>query len=330
MFTTRARWLAGGIVAALVLSPSVPAGAHYRRPVGRYVVPGDRAYPEGIVREPGTPYFYVGGMTDGTIWRGRIDQPRLEVFLPGGQDGRTSAVGMKITQGRLVVAGGTTGKVFVYRTRDRQLLHVFDSGARDGLVNDVAVAPNGDAYVTDSFRPVLYRITAAQLAKREIDQPLRTHVDFAGTPVRYDTGVNEEGINGNGLVVTPDGRFVLMADTNSQAFYRISTRTGAVDPIDLGGVTDIGADGLLLRDGTLYSVTSVFHPEGEISVLRLSKDYSRAQVQRRINGRGMDFPSTAAFDGDDLLVVNFQFQKAEPALPFTVVRVSLCTTAGLR
>jgi sugar lactone lactonase YvrE len=324
MITTRARRLFGGVLAAtLVLSTSAPAGAHDRQPVSRYVVPGDQAYPEGVVREPGTPYFYVSGMADGTIWRGRIDQPRLQVFLPGGQHGRTASVGMKITRGRLVVAGGATGKVFVHSTRTGRLLHVFDSGARDGLVNDVAIAPNGDAYVTDSFRPVLYRITAAQLADGQVDQPLRTAVHFAGTQVEYDEGVNEEGINGNGLVVTPDGRFVLVADTNSQAFYRISTTTGAVDPIDLGGVTDIGADGLLLRDGTLYSVTSVFHPEGEISVLRLSEDWSRARVQRRINGRGMDLPSTAAFDGDDLLVVNFQYQATTPNLPFTVVRVSL-------
>ncbi|PRY30464.1 SMP-30/gluconolactonase/LRE family protein [Pseudosporangium ferrugineum] len=324
MVTTRTRRLFGGVLAAtLVFSPPTPADAHDRRPVGRYVVPGDEAYPEGIVREPGTPYFYVGGMTGGTIWRGRIDQPRLRVFLPGGQHGRTSAVGMKISRGRLVVAGGVTGKVFVYSTRTGRLLHVFDSGAHDGLVNDVAIAPNGDAYVTDSFRPVLYRITAAQLSSRQVDQPLRTFVGFAGTPVKYDPGVNEEGINGNGLVVTPDGRFVLMADTNSQALYRIGTGTGGVDPIDLGGVTDIGADGLLLRAGTLYSVTSVFHPEGEISLLRLSDDYSRAEVRRRINGRGMDYPSTAAFDGDDLLVVNFQFQSTRPNLPFTVVRVRL-------
>ncbi|HEX7303825.1 superoxide dismutase [Lentzea sp.] len=319
MSSARARRLLGGVLtAALALSASPAAQAHGHHAVDRYVVPGDKAYPEGIVREPGTPYFYVGGTTDGTIWRGRVDQPRLRVFLPGGRDGRTTAVGMKITRGLLVVAGGATGKVFAYSTRTGKLVHVFDSGARDGLVNDVAIAPNGDAYVTDSFRPVLYRITAAQLASRDVDQPLRTFVDFTGTPVKY-----EEGINGNGLVVTPDGRYVLMADTNSQAFHRIGTATGAITPVDLGGVTDIGSDGLLLRDGLLYSVTSLFHPEGEISVLRLSDDYSRARVQRRINGRGMDVPSTAAFDGDDLLVVNFQYQIAEPNLPFTVVRVGL-------
>lgn len=323
MFTTRARLLGGVLAVALAFSVAAPADARSRHPVGRYVVPGDQAYPEGIVREPGTPYFYVSGTADGTIWRGRMDRPRLEVFLPGGQQGRTTAVGLKITRGRLVVAGGATGKVFVHSTRTGRLLRVFDSGARDGLVNDVAIAPHGDAYVTDSARPVLYRITAAQLENGPIDQPLETVVDFTGTPVDYSAGVDEGGVNANGLVVTPDGRYVLMADTNSRAFYRISTATGAVVPIDLGGVTDIGADGLLLRDGKLYSITSYLHPEGEISVLRLSADYSRAHVQRRINGRSMDHPSTAAFAGDDLLVVNFQFQKAVPTLPFSVVRVKL-------
>ncbi|MFD4641062.1 SMP-30/gluconolactonase/LRE family protein [Lentzea sp. NPDC058436] len=321
MFTTRA--LGGVLTAALAfsaLAPATPAGAHGREPISRYVVPGDKAYPEGIAHEPGSPYFYVSGTTDGTIWRGRLDQPRLRVFLPGGQHGRTTAVGMKISQGRLIVAGGATGKVFVHSVHTGQLLHVFDSGTRDGLVNDVAIAPNGDAYVSDSIRPVLYRITSAQLKSRQVEQPLRTAVSFVGTPVKYEP---EGVINGNGLVVTPDGRYVLMADTNSQAFYRISTRTGAVLPIDLGGVTDIGSDGLLLRGGKLYSVTSLFHPEGEISVLQLNDDYSRAKVQHRINGRGMDVPSTAVFDGGDLLVVNFQYQIAEPNLPFTVVRVKL-------
>jgi len=35
----------------------------------------------------------------------------------------------------------------------------------------------------------------------------------------------------------------------------------------------------------------------------------------------MGRPSTAAFDGRDLLVVNFQFQVTEPHPPFDVVRV---------
>ncbi|MEU0677237.1 hypothetical protein ABZ330_30915 [Streptomyces sp. NPDC006172] len=35
----------------------------------------------------------------------------------------------------------------------------------------------------------------------------------------------------------------------------------------------------------------------------------------------MHSPSTAAFDGHDLLVVNFHFQIAEPKLPFDVVRI---------
>ncbi|WP_198154181.1 SMP-30/gluconolactonase/LRE family protein [Catenuloplanes japonicus] len=319
MSTSKNRRRYGAALAAIVLlAAGTATPAQAGTPRGRYVVPGDQTHPEGIVRQEGSPYFYVGGTGDGTVYRGHVDRPRLEVFLPGGQDGRTTAVGMKISDGRLIVAGGATGKVFVYSIRTRALLHVFDSGATSTLVNDVAIAPNGDAYVSDSFHPVLYRITAGELADRRVHQELRTAVDFTGTEVVY-----EDGINGNGLVVTPDGRYVLMADTNSQALYRISTGTGRITRIDLSGVNDIGPDGMLLRDGTLYSVTSLFHPEGEIAVLRLSRDYSRATVVRRINGRGMDMPSTGAFDGGDMLVVNFQWQIENPHLPFTVVRVAL-------
>ena len=88
--------------------------------------------------------------------------------------------------------------------------------------------------------------------------------------------------------MTPDGCYVLTADTNSQAFYRTGIKTGDVEQIDLGGVSDISADGLLLREGMLFSISSLLRPEG-----------------------------------DDLLVDNFQYQSTEPNLPFTVVQVRL-------
>ncbi|MET7683020.1 SMP-30/gluconolactonase/LRE family protein [Streptomyces sp. NPDC005423] len=307
------------VTSLLVLGSASAADAVPHRPsaIDRYIVPGEQTHPEGIARQAGTPYFFVSGTNDGAIYRGRVDRRELEVFLPGGEDGRTTAVGMKISHGRLIVAGGATGKVFVYDVRSGALLHVFDSGARNTLVNDVAIAPDGDAYVTDSYNPALYRITAAQLASEQVDQELHVAVDFEGTQVTY-----EDGINGNGVVVTADGRYVLMADTNSRALYRISTSTGVITHMDLGGGSDIGADGLLLRGDHLYSITSLDHPEGEISILRLSHDYARLEVVRKINGKGMDHPSTAAFDGRDLLVVNFQWMIDHPDLPFTVVRVT--------
>ncbi|MGK3942264.1 hypothetical protein ABK046_27950 [Streptomyces caeruleatus] len=83
----------------------------------------------------------------------------------------------------------------------------------------------------------------------------------------------------------------------------------------------LSGDGLLLRGNTLTAVTELDHPEGQISVLKLSHDYTRAKLVRTVHGHGMHSPSTAAFDGCALLIVNFQFQIADPQLPFSVARV---------
>lgn len=307
----------GGAAPALAASSHTTVARHQGHRPTSYTIPGDKTYPEGIARQHGTPYFYVGSTSDGTVYRGDVHQSATQVFLPGGQDGRVSVAGMKTDRaGRLIVAGGATGKVFVYDTRTRALLHVFDTGRSDVFLNDVALAPNGDAYVSDSIHPALWHITAAELKTEAVRQPLRVGVDLSRSPMVYD-----DGFNGNGLVVTGDGRYVLLADYNDYAFYRIDLRTHQVVPIDLGGAKGVSGDGLLLRGHTLTAVTELDHPEGQISILRLSHDYRRAELVRTVHGHGMHSPSTAAFDGCDLLIVNFQFQIADPRLPFNVVRV---------
>ncbi|RPF38118.1 hypothetical protein EDD92_8234 [Streptomyces sp. TLI_185] len=309
----------------LVLAGAAPALADSNGDTARhpaplptsYTIPGDKTYPEGIARQHGTPYFYVGSTSDGTIYRGDVHQSATKVFLPGGQDGRVSVAGMKTDRaGRLIVAGGATGKVFVYDTRTRTLLHVFDTGRSDVFLNDVALAPNGDAYISDSIHPALWHITAAELTNKAVQQPLRVGVDLTHSPMVYNAG-----FNGNGLVVTDNGRYVLLADYNDYAFYRIDLRSHQVVPIDLGGAKGVSGDGLLLRGNTLTAVTELDNPDGQIAVLKLSHDYTRARLVRTVHGHGMHSPSTAAFDGCDLLIVNFQFQIADPHLPFNVVRV---------
>ena len=237
----------GGTAPALAASGGdAPHAAAWRHPEplpASYSIPGDKTYPEGIARQQGTPFFYVGSTSDGTIYRGDVHQSATKVFLPGGKDGRTSVAGMKSDRaGRLIVAGGATGKVFVYDTRTRALLHVFDTGRTDTFLNDVALAPNGDAYISDSIHPALWHITAAELKSKQVQQPLHVGVDLTNSPMVYD-----DGFNGNGLVVTDNGRYVLLADYNDYAFYRVDLRTHQVVPVDLGGAKGVSGDGLLRR-----------------------------------------------------------------------------------
>ncbi len=77
---------------------------------GRYVLPGEEVFPEGIAYRPETGDFFVGSTTDGTVFRGKVgggDGSEAEVFLGPGRDGRETAIGMKVDErGRLFIAGG--------------------------------------------------------------------------------------------------------------------------------------------------------------------------------------------------------------------------------
>src|SRR5688572_17332202 len=105
------------VVAALALLPILLAVGSAASPTGyaaprpsEYILPGETVFPEGVAFDQRTGFFYVSSTTDGTIFRGELSEEMTSVFLPGGQDGRTTAVGLKVDdQGRLFIAGGGTG-----------------------------------------------------------------------------------------------------------------------------------------------------------------------------------------------------------------------------
>ena len=46
-------------------------------------------YPESVTVDQSSGTFFVDSVKEGTIYKGKIAQPGLEVFSPGGADGRT-------------------------------------------------------------------------------------------------------------------------------------------------------------------------------------------------------------------------------------------------
>ena len=153
--------LAAGLlgVAAASFTPLAGRVAGAQSAAQLYVLPGDAVFPEGIAYQASTGDFFVSSTTDGAIFRGNVGQSVATPFLPGGGDGRTTAVGLKVDeQNRLFIAGGGTGRLFVYDASTAQLIRRFDTGASPTFINDVALTPAGDAYFTDSMSPFLYRV----------------------------------------------------------------------------------------------------------------------------------------------------------------------------
>jgi len=114
--------LALGLLPALTAAQATPEAspaAVSASTVSEFALPGDQVFPEGVAYDMAMGEFYIGSTTDGTIYRGNLATGEVEVFSPGGDNGRTTAIGMKVDEdGLLYVAGGATGTVFVYNTRD--------------------------------------------------------------------------------------------------------------------------------------------------------------------------------------------------------------------
>ena len=316
---------------ALTLAGAVPAAAHDTRgsewhrpglpttylldPVGPAA---DDIYPEGIATRGNE--FYVSSTTDGTIYRGRLDQPTATPFLPGGEDGRVVAAGLKVDRGTLLVAGGPTGLVWAYDLRTRALTGSWQV-VQDGtpaFINDLAVSPRGDVYVTDSSRPVLYRIDARErrTTQTELLEPV---VSFEGTDFTFD-----QDINANGIVVSRDGRYAVVAKPRTGELFRVGLKDGSVVRVDLGGGS-VAGDGLLLDGRTLYAAEWTAGPPQSVVKVALSRDLASGTVVSRTSDPSFDDPTTIARAGRSLLAVNSQFEirfggGGTPG-PFTVSRI---------
>jgi Cu-Zn family superoxide dismutase len=276
-----------------------------------YVLPGEDVFPEGVAFDRSSGYFYVSSTTNGAIFRGHVNNPLTEVFLPGNQDGRTTATGLEVDhQGRLFVSGGGSPMVFVYEAGSGTLLAALGvEGA--GFINDVAVTPNGDAFFTDSLVPVIYRVSQDASGAYVVEDWL----DLTGTAIEY-----VQGFNVNGIVVSQDGRYLIVVQSNTGELFRIEIATREVVQIDLGGAVVTAGDGLVLRGRRLFVVRNAL---GQIDIVRLALERARGKVAGSITDDSFAFPTTADFARGRLLVVNSQFNQrgGEPVLPFTVSAV---------
>jgi Cu-Zn family superoxide dismutase len=297
---TRSFAMLGAAAATLALGSVAAADSAATRVFT--LTPSTHANPEGVAVDPRTGAFFVSAVGDGTIYRGTLGDPSIKEFIPGAAG--KMAVGLKIASGRLFVAGGTTGNLLVYDLASRRQVAAFETGA-GGLLNDLAIMPSGDVYVTDSIRPTLWHVTAAQVRAGGG----RPEAIAVAPEIVYQAG----SFNLNGIV--PFGEHSLIAvQSITGALFRIDLdgrgrhiRQIAVDPV-------IGGDGLLLDRGRLVVVQGL--PVAQLTFIDLNRDASRGTVVGHLTDPTLRCPSTIAPDGDRYLVVNADFVTNTP--PFTV------------
>jgi sugar lactone lactonase YvrE len=263
--------------------------------------------PEGVAWDPRSQSFFVGIVSTGTIYRATLHDKKLKPFItPSADLPADSAVGMKVFGGKLYVAGGPTGSIYVYSTRTGRQLARFETGS-GGFLNDLVVTPNGDVYVTDSFRPTLWRVSSAKVkAGRGTPEAISI-----GDKIAYTAGM----FNLNGIVVRRGGRELIVVNSFSKSLFRIDLNRGkpgvrAITKIDAPA---LGGDGLLIDRGRLLVVIG---SPARVEVLSLSRSDLRARIVKTLKDGSLRGPSTIARANNRYLVVNADFAGDEQ--PFTV------------
>ena len=287
--------LAAGLTltAAQAAAGQGPAGFGYDLPAAGILL-------EGIGYDPQREIFYVSGVNDGgRIYRGRLGEAAIEVWQPGGVDGRTTARGIDVDDaGRVFVAGGPSGRLWILSAGGATLAALATPAGT--FLNDVAIAPDGAAYFTDSNQPRIWRVARGAGGVWQATLWLDAS---ATVPVVLP------GFNLGGIVATPNGRFLLVAQGTTGRLWRIDLATKEIVEVDLGGASIVNADGIVLRGHTLWVVQNFTR---QITELALDGHWAAARVVSLTPTPANRTFTTAKIAHGRLLMVDSQFGFAPP------------------
>lgn len=271
--------------------------------------PSTHKNPEGVAWDKRSEAFFVGATGDGTIYRGTLNDPTVKEFIPFPANSGRSSVGMKVRRGLLYVAGGGTGNIYVYDLTSKATVATFATGA-GGFLNDLVVTRKGDVYVTDSFRPMLWHVTDAQVKAG------------SGTPGAISVSPKIEFVAGafnlNGIVKRDDGRELIVVNSaNGKLFRVVLTKDGnaarSITAIRGLGKRLTGGDGMIVDRGRLVVV--IGNPAA-LKFVKLSHHRTRGRVVDVRKDATLKGPSTVARAAKRYLVVNADFGTS--TTPFTV------------
>ncbi|MZD04646.1 superoxide dismutase [Streptomyces sp. SID5785] len=294
------------------------AGAEALTVARAIALPGNQAYPESMATDPATGDLYITSFGTGAVYRARAGQTEAETFLPAGTDGRTQAMGTTVDRhGRLWVddASGVT----VYDTADGTRLARFVSPTPgDSLLDDIALTPDGTAYVTDSLLQLVYRLPAATIEDTIAaagTATLDVGFDLNSVVAEHPVGA----ITLNGIESDADGTYLITADMTSGELFRLEPATGGIRKITVSGGALLSADGLLWEKDQLWAAQ--FASDG-VTRVALSADRTTATVTAQVSDGALQHPTALLRLGGSLHVLRSQFGSATLDLPFSVAKVS--------
>jgi Cu-Zn family superoxide dismutase len=209
------------LLAALISCSKDEIGNTFEVANASYALPGDTLFPEGIAYNSQTGNFYTGSVSNGDIVQVNVQSGETKLLATGVSHGRRAATGMKIDKmNRLWVCGGADNKIQVLDL-DGKLIKSWDANALfgSGFIND-CVIDNTHIYFTDSRVRKIYRTSITEIQPGNLEEWLT----FTDSQILYAA----TGTNANGIVSTPDNKYLIIVVSNAGKLYRIEKATKAI------------------------------------------------------------------------------------------------------
>lgn len=298
------------VSSTVLLSTTAQSASAAPDALRRYVLPGERAVPFAVAVIAGR--YYATGAFDGVIYTGDLRTRRATALVDTG-DGVNAIVA---TATRLVVTENTNApaRVRVYDRLSGRRIATFSNGRKDSFTSGVALAANGDAYISDGLLPLVYRIPAAALATQHAGvQPLPVFRSLRGTPA----APTQAGPGMASIVVTSDDRYLLLRrSVVADGLFRVRLADQQVSRVDLHGAVVPAGQGMVLTNADVLYVDGA---DNSLLELRLLDGYQQGRRISLTHPANVDDPRGMALAGDRLLVANFDnFQP-----PFTLSSIPL-------
>jgi len=289
---------------------------------------GDKSFPKIVPALEGAPPegFTIGkghtaynGSIDGSIYKMDLRNGRGEILVPAepGFDPETQCfkLGMRVDprSNYLFVAGCINGDAYIFNADSGEEIMKYQLAAPyESAINDIAITRNA-VYFTDFYQPFIYRLPLSRNGRVPCAADAATAIPLTGD---FESGDNLGGVFANGIVATPDGRTLIVGHSGTSKIFRVDPTTGHADEIlvdpPLVGLQEGGfLDGIILRDGVLYilttDVTETYPPVDRVQVVVLGDDLLTGSLVGTITDPDMDGIASGALHGDSLYVNNARY-----------------------
>ena len=249
-------------------------------------------FPEGVVYDKFNDRFYVSSTANGDIGIVTKDGSYTPFIT---DPALTSTTGLEIDEARklLYVSNSSDGSVGIYNINTGQRVAFIDlkpllPGA-PVFINDIALDPQGNAYVTNSRSPVIYKITP----------------DGTASIFYQDAAFASSGFGFNGIEYgNSNGGYLLVAYTVANQVIKFPVDNPSSYNIVSLNTTLAGPDGLLLsKNGKdLVVVNNAGGGNGKV-ISFTSNDKWETGTATSSFETGPVFPTTATIDGKNVYVL---------------------------